>query len=87
MGSANVRETASDHTCRYTHLCSEAQLDSIPGMVYCPRPGCGARVVSEPDTSLAVCPQCGFPFCKLCQLTYHGPGPCPAFLKVVAEAC
>ena len=64
--------------CRYTHLIEESQLDSIPGMVYCPRPGCNKRTVSDPKESLAVCSSCSLPFCKLCRQVYHGMAPCPA---------
>ena len=67
---------------RYTHLVKESQLDSIPGMVYCPRPGCNKRTVSDPKDNLAVCSACDLPFCKLCRQVYHGMGPCPALQKV-----
>ena len=67
---------------RYTHLVEESQLDSIPGMVYCPRPGCNKRTVSDPKENLAVCSVCDLPFCKLCRQVYHGMGPCPARKKV-----
>eukprot|EP00731_Ephydatia_muelleri_P027869 Em0019g742a len=63
---------------RYAHLIEESQLDSIPGMVYCPRPRCNKRTVSDPKESLAVCSSCSLPFCKLCRQVYHGTGPCPA---------
>ena len=71
--------------CRYTHLIEESQLDSIPGMVYCPRPGCNKRTVSDPKESLAVCSSCSLPFCKLCRQVYHGTGPCPALQKVTVD--
>ena len=71
-----------DFYCRYDHLRNEVQLDSVPGMVFCPRTLCGSRVASEPDSDLAVCAECGFPFCKLCKQTWHGAGPCPALVKV-----
>ena len=51
-------------------------------MVFCPRLKCGTRVISEQDSNLAQCTQCGFPFCKLCKQTWHGPGTCPAIEKV-----
>ena len=73
---------SSHNFCRYVHLHNEVQLDSIPGMVFCPRTSCGSRVLSEPDSDLAMCPQCAFPFCKLCRQTWHGPGICPALEKV-----
>ena len=73
---------SSHNFCRYVHLRDEVQLDSVPGMVFCPRTSCGSRVISEPDSNLAVCPQCAFPFCKLCRQTWHGPGICPALEKV-----
>ncbi|KAL5463215.1 hypothetical protein EMCRGX_G032094 [Ephydatia muelleri] len=68
---------------RYAHLIEESQLDSIPGMVYCPRPRCNKRTVSDPKESLAVCSSCSLPFCKLCRQVYHGTGPCPALQKVM----
>jgi E3 ubiquitin-protein ligase RNF14 len=63
---------------RYLRLQEEVELDSIPGMVFCPRPMCRSRVVSEPDSDLAMCTECGFPFCKICKQTWHGPGVCPS---------
>ena len=73
---------SSHNFCRYVHLRNEVQLDSVPGMVFCPRTSCGSRVISELDSNLAMCPQCTFPFCKLCRQTWHGPGICPALEKV-----
>ena len=67
---------------RYVHLREEVHLDSIPGMVFCPRSICGARVVSEPQSDLAVCNECNFPFCKICRQTWHGIESCPALSKV-----
>ena len=58
------------------------ELDSIPGMVFCPRTTCGSRIISEPDSDLAVCQTCGFPFCKQCRQTWHGIESCPVFEKV-----
>ena len=58
------------------------ELDSIPGMVFCPR--CKNRTLSDPSSNAVMCDntECGFPFCKICQQTWHGPGPCPALDKV-----
>lgn len=80
--SYSTFEPFSHNFCRYVHLRNEVQLDSVPGMVFCPRTSCGSRVISEPDSNLAMCPKCAFPFCKLCRQTWHGPGICPALEKV-----
>ncbi len=67
---------------RYVMMRDKIELDSIPGMVFCPR--CKSRTLSDPSSKVAVCDNldCGFPFCKVCQLTWHGPGKCPALDKV-----
>lgn len=54
-------------------------------MVYCPLPTCGARTISEQDSNLAVCQECKFPFCKLCQQTWHGVEPCLLLEKVTCN--
>ena len=68
---------------RYVKFRDEVELDSIPGMVFCPR--CKSRILSEPDSQVVVCDneQCRFPFCRICQQTWHGLGPCPALDKVI----
>ena len=67
---------------RYLQLQSDLELDCIPGMVYCPRAGCGARVGSDPSSDVAICQQCSFPFCKLCKQTWHGIESCSTLEKV-----
>ena len=67
---------------RFLSLRQQVELDSIPGMVFCPRTTCGFRIISEPDSDLAVCQTCGFPFCKQCRQTWHGIESCPVFEKV-----
>ena len=61
------------------------QLNLIPGMVYCPRTVCNSYIISDPDSDLAVCDTCGFPFCKLCRQTWHGLGRCTVFDKIKAR--
>lgn len=60
----------------------KVELDAIPGMVFCPR--CKSRTLSDPKSNVVMCDniQCGFPFCKTCQQTWHGPGPCAVLDKV-----
>ena len=67
---------------RYIELKDKANLDAVPGVVFCPRPQCVARIFSDVDSNLVQCDSCGFPFCKLCNQTWHGPGPCPTIEKV-----
>ena len=67
---------------RYVELKDKANLDAVPGVVFCPRPQCASRIFSDVDSNLVQCDSCGFPFCKLCNQTWHGPGPCPTIEKV-----
>jgi E3 ubiquitin-protein ligase RNF14 len=61
---------------KYIKMRDEVHLDLIPGMVYCPRSTCRSRIASEPQSDLAICSICQFPFCKLCRQTWHGIEPC-----------
>ena len=67
---------------RYIELKDKANLDAVPGVVFCPRPQCASRIFSDVDSNLVQCDSCGFPFCKLCNQTWHGPGLCPTIEKV-----
>ncbi len=67
---------------RYIELKDKANLDAVPGVVFCPRPQCASRIFADVDSNLVQCDSCGFPFCKLCNQTWHGPGPCPTIEKV-----
>ena len=71
---------------RYERLLDEYSLDVIPGMVFCPRPKCNARVASDPQDQVAVCSNCRYPFCKLCRQLWHGDTTvCPATVKVMQQ--
>ena len=65
---------------RFVALRETVELDSLPGMVFCPR--CKQRTVSDPDSKVAMCNTCQFPFCKTCRQTWHGPGKCPVLKNV-----
>ncbi len=70
---------------RYIMLRENVELNSIPGMVFCPR--CKFRTVSDPESTVVMCDNdaCRFPFCKTCRQTWHGPIPCPALAKVIID--
>ena len=71
---------------RYERLLDEYSLDVIPGMVFCPRPKCNARVASDPQDRVAVCSNCQYPFCKLCRQLWHGDTTvCPATVQVMQQ--
>ena len=45
------------------------------GTVYCPRELCHTPIIpSDPESGVIVCPQCKYPFCKLCRGSWHGGG-------------
>jgi len=73
---------------RYEKLLEEHGWDTIPGMVFCPRPKCNSRVVSNPQEKLAVCAACQYPFCKTCRQLWHGDtAVCPANAPVCLRVC
>ena len=78
----NVHDISANYLYRYVELKDKANLDAVPGVVFCPRPQCASRIFSDVDSNLVQCDSCGFPFCKLCNQTWHGPGPCPTIEKV-----
>ncbi|CAL1593369.1 unnamed protein product [Knipowitschia caucasica] len=64
---------------RYDRLLLQYTLDSMPDVVYCPRPSCASAVLSS--GSMAQCSACSLAFCLLCQRTYHGTGACPTAVQ------
>ena len=73
---------------RYEKLLEEHSWDAIPGMVFCPRPKCNSRVVSNPQEKLAICAACQYPFCKTCRQLWHGDtAVCPATVPVCLHVC
>ena len=79
---APVQETCVAGKCglRYLALREKVELDSIPGMVFCPC--CQLRTLSDPASPVVMCDSCHFPFCRTCRQTWHGPGACPSMGKV-----
>ncbi|XP_072294833.1 E3 ubiquitin-protein ligase RNF14-like [Eucyclogobius newberryi] len=59
---------------RYDRLLLQDTLDSMPDVVYCPRPSCASAVLAA--GSMALCTACSFAFCVLCKKTYHGTEAC-----------
>lgn len=68
---------------RYDTILLKNSLNSMPDLVYCPRPKCNCPVI--PEETLARCSQCEFTFCALCRQTYHGIEPCKISNKEVKE--
>ncbi|XP_031573827.1 E3 ubiquitin-protein ligase RNF14-like [Actinia tenebrosa] len=61
---------------KYEKHLLQSTLDSMPDIMYCPRPNCQSPVILETNQTLASCPQCAFSFCVFCKKTYHGVSPC-----------
>nr|XP_018904544.1 PREDICTED: E3 ubiquitin-protein ligase RNF14-like [Bemisia tabaci]XP_018904545.1 PREDICTED: E3 ubiquitin-protein ligase RNF14-like [Bemisia tabaci]XP_018904546.1 PREDICTED: E3 ubiquitin-protein ligase RNF14-like [Bemisia tabaci] len=61
---------------KYDKLLLEASLVVLTDIVYCPRKFCNYPVTREPNEKLAICPECKYPFCVLCKMTYHGIEKC-----------
>jgi len=59
---------------RYDRLLLQHYLDTMPDVVYCPRPGCQCAVLT--DDSMATCSNCSYVFCIYCRMAYHGISPC-----------
>ncbi|CAN9500693.1 unnamed protein product [Ophioblennius macclurei] len=61
---------------RYDRLLLQTTLDSMPDVVYCPRPSCATAAILDKSSNLAMCSVCGFAFCVECKKTYHGTDEC-----------
>ncbi|XP_035681742.1 E3 ubiquitin-protein ligase RNF14-like [Branchiostoma floridae] len=61
---------------RYDRLLLQSSLEGMADVVYCPRKSCQCPVMLEPDSKMAGCTACGYTFCTLCKLAYHGVSPC-----------
>ncbi|KAJ0037212.1 hypothetical protein NL108_018658 [Boleophthalmus pectinirostris] len=73
---AQVRSLVGEELfSRYDRLLLQSTLESMPDVVYCPRPSCASPVLSD-SNSMAQCSVCSFAFCVLCNKTYHGSEPC-----------
>ncbi|XP_077361887.1 E3 ubiquitin-protein ligase RNF14 [Festucalex cinctus] len=70
-----------DAFARYDRLLLQSSLDLMADVAYCPRHACGAAVLAEPDSTMAICSVCQYAFCTLCKMGYHGLSHC----KIPAE--
>ncbi|CAG2054787.1 unnamed protein product [Timema podura] len=61
---------------KYDAVLLSAMLDTLTGIVYCPRRSCQYPVIQEPEENMATCPECRYTFCVLCKKVYHGVAPC-----------
>lgn len=61
---------------RYDRLLLKNTLAVMSDVKYCPRITCGSPVVIDKEESMTVCQVCGFAFCILCMLSYHGVEKC-----------
>ncbi|KAJ0032115.1 hypothetical protein NQD34_002196 [Periophthalmus magnuspinnatus] len=74
---AQVRSLVGEELfSRYDRLLLQSTLDSMPDVVYCPRPSCASPVLSDSSSSMGLCTVCSFSFCVLCKKTYHGTEAC-----------
>jgi len=79
-----------DLYARFDQLSLSRGLDSMTDIVQCPRPDCGAPVLTDgPDAKMAHCAMCHLPFCLYCKKVFHGVAPCAFSLndkkRIVAE--
>lgn len=66
-----------DLFARYDQLSLSRGLDSMADIVQCPRPDCGAPVLTDgPESKMASCALCHLPFCLYCKKVFHGVAPC-----------
>uniref|UniRef100_A0A8C6URX9 RBR-type E3 ubiquitin transferase n=1 Tax=Neogobius melanostomus TaxID=47308 RepID=A0A8C6URX9_9GOBI len=69
---AQVRSLVGDELFgRYDRLLLQFSLDSMPDVMYCPRPSCASAVITDSSSSMALCTVCSFAFCVHCKKTYH----------------
>lgn len=61
---------------KYDKMLLMTGLDTMLDIVYCPRPSCQQPVILDRESSMGSCASCGFVFCTLCKLSYHGVSPC-----------
>lgn len=82
---AQVKELVPDLYEKYERLLLQTTLDSMPDIIYCPRPHCQGAVICEGETKIASCPSCRYAFCRLCKKTFHGVSLCSITSDVVVE--
>ncbi|XP_062609158.1 E3 ubiquitin-protein ligase RNF14-like [Saccostrea cucullata] len=72
-----VQELVSKQVfAKYDELLLMTSLDQMVDVMYCPRPSCQYPVSVDKESNFGNCPSCGYVFCVLCQLVYHGLSPC-----------
>merc|ERR1712062_467806 len=72
----DVKEIVNNDTFqRFDRLLLERSLDKMSDISYCPRQNCNTACVKY-DDKLAICSNCSFAFCTICNMSAHGDQPC-----------
>ncbi|KAI1292110.1 E3 ubiquitin-protein ligase RNF14 [Halotydeus destructor] len=64
---------------RYEQLVRVSVVDSMIGVVFCPRVDCKYPAIPDESSRLVTCAECRFAYCSNCNYAFHGVSPCKEF--------